>query len=91
MKTQEIFPLENNTGVLMEVSNYADFSIIHKRFIIAKIKGGRYLAWADATTEEDIDYTCTCSWKYVRPINSVPEYTMAELTAKLGHEFKIKK
>jgi hypothetical protein len=90
MKTKEIISLENNTGVLMEVFDTDNFKYPHKRFVIGKTEN-RYISWANAEDEMDIDYKTINTWKYARPITEVPEYTMEELTAKLGHEFKIKK
>ena len=79
-------------GILMEVSQYSDFDITSKRFVIGKLDMG-YLCWKYAEKEEDIDSTSTTWFPYARPIQEpvIPEYTMEELITKLGHEFKLKK
>lgn len=70
-------------GVLMEVSDNEDFSNSCKRYVFGKAKN-HFFAW-QATL---VEYTI---WKYARRIQEIPEYTMEELVAKIGHNFKIKK
>lgn len=71
---------ENNKGV--------------KRFVFME-KNGNYIAWDGAATDERVaETTFSTSWKCAQRIPEpapVPEYTVEELTALVGHEFKIKK
>ena len=63
-----------------------------KRFVIAE-KNGRFVAWTGAETDEKLlTATDNSVWKYAKEIEeeTIPEYTMEELVAKLGN-FKIKK
>lgn len=77
-------------GVLMEVSDDENFRYPYKKFVFGKTKNF-FLAWNDAETEDKIDFTDICIWAYARRIQETPEYTMEELVAKIGHNFKIKK
>lgn len=63
-----------------------------KRFVFAE-KCGKYIAWDASETDEEVEKELyTIRWSYAKEIEeeTVPEYTMEELVAKLGN-FKIKK
>ena len=55
-------------------------------------KNNVYLAWVKAKNLSQSKYVNQVTvWKYAKDIEEIPEYTMEELTEKLGHEFKLKK
>jgi hypothetical protein len=63
-----------------------------KRFVFAK-KEGYFIAWEKASNDDEVAKAIyTNTWKYTKKIveETIPEYTMEELVAKLGN-FKIKK
>jgi hypothetical protein len=63
-----------------------------KRFVFAK-KNGKFIAWCSSETDEDLlKEDSTATWTYAKEIEeeTIPEYTMEQLVAKLGN-FKIKK
>jgi hypothetical protein len=70
---------ELGDGVLMEVSNYEDFNVVHKRMVFAK-KGSLFYAWGK--DEGHAPY----GWPYARPIQhkeiskEEAEQKLAELT-----------
>lgn len=89
-------PFENQfQEKVMLVSN--DNKDWYKRVVFANKNNeyinNEYIAWTNAETVEEAEneiYTNT--WKYAKEIETeIPEYTMEELTSKLGHNFKIKK
>jgi hypothetical protein len=83
-------PFIANQGKWMMVCD--DNSSWRKRFVITE-KNGNFIAWCNATTDEELlNQTDTTSWKYAKEIEeeTIPEYTMEQLVAKLGN-FKIKK
>jgi hypothetical protein len=83
-------PFITNQGKWMMVSDCnVDWC---KRFVFAE-KCGKFIAWNYAETDEELlNQTDTTSWKYAKEIEeeTIPEYTMEQLVAKLGN-FKIKK
>jgi hypothetical protein len=83
-------PFIANQGKWMMVSyNKVDW---YKRFVFVE-KCGKFIAWNYAETDKEVlDKTETTAWKYAKEIKeeTIPEYTMEQLVAKLGN-FKIKK
>jgi len=83
-------PFTANQGKWMMVSdNKVNFE---KRFVFAE-KCGKFIAWSFAETNKEVlDETGTTAWNYAKEIveETIPEYTMEQLVAKLGN-FKIKK
>mgnify|MGYP006431339535 CR=1 FL=1 len=67
------------------------FGYWHKRVVVGENKIG-YLAWNHAKNFEEVD-KCQAGtvWFFAKDMGEIPEYTIEELTEKLGHEFKIKK
>jgi hypothetical protein len=73
----------------------------HKRVLIKKIDGEEgisrpiFITWYNAESlETSKNAVATTVWKYMKELEeepSIPEYTMAEAIAKMGHEFKLKK
>ena len=69
----------------------------NKRVFIREIKTSvyKFLTWNYAESLETSKLsTGTEYWKYMKELEakpSIPEYTMEEAIAKMGHEFKIKK
>jgi hypothetical protein len=65
-----------------------------KRFVFME-KNGRFYAWNFAETDEQLaKEMVVATWEHAQRIPEpapVPEYTVEELTAIVGHEFKIKK
>ena len=66
----------------------------NKRFVFME-KNGKFITWRGAETDEEVkEIIFTTGWKYAQRIPKqvpVPEYTVEELTALVGHDFKIKK
>lgn len=66
----------------------------YKRFVFME-KNGNYIAWYGAETDEQVAKAIDLTgWDYAQRIpdpEPIPEYTVEELTALIGHEFKIKK
>lgn len=78
-------------GVLMEVSHYSNFKISKQIPIFGEAPGGGYIGWEVDDGGEVIIYGVEY-WPYARPIQETPikEYTLEELKAIVGHDFKIK-
>ena len=82
-------PFVTNQGKWMMVSdNQVNWK---KRFVILKKNDTAY-AWDWAETDEQVQQSTGINpWKYTKEVEEVMEYTMNELVAILGHNFKIKK
>lgn len=88
----EKYPKKSEYPKVMLVS---ENKVYWSKRVVFMEKCERFLAWDTAETLEEAENVyLTASWKYAKdfPVEQpIPEYTMEELTEKLGHNFKIKK
>jgi hypothetical protein len=68
-------------GILMEVSDFKDFSYSQKREVIGTLDG-KYICMA-------CDKSCVFYYNYARPIKQPKEITIEEAQKMIGEEFKI--
>lgn len=73
---------ELGDGVLMEVSDFKEFSPSFERCVIGK-KDGVFLAW-----HKDVEGTYFNSWKYARPIKEEDKYA-EEVTVNMEEAKRI--
>lgn len=88
------YPKKSEYPKVMLVAQEASPLKWHKRVVFME-KNEKYIAWDNVQTLKEAEDVCSaCCWKYAKDISveqPIPEYTMEELTEKLGHNFKIKK